>query len=420
MSALPLSASFSETAIFRQSEINVPDRDGWAAAEAGSLSLEMVTTRAQFAELEEAWNDLFVRAGRSTQLFQTFGWLWHWVRHFLPEGPDARTSLAIVAGRRNGRLVIVCPFVLSREHGLNRLSFMGDPVSQYGDILVEPGPYCEADIRAAWTHVLHNARVELVGLRKVRSDAAIMPLLRNLGAIATDPQVAPYIAFDGETDYAKFETRYSSSSRRNRRRQLRRLEERGQTAFVRLPAGPEAQAAVSEAIGLKRLWLKEKGLVSSAIADPRTEAFFRDCAGSQDRTARVEVALVRTAGSTAALEITLTCKDRIAIHVIAYDMAFEKMGAGGLLMEDSIRRACQSGKGTFDLLAPGGTYKFDWADKSVDVADYALGLSMKGRIYAAWVLKRFRPAAKAAVERLPMTLRRHLSAMLSTVLVLAA
>lgn len=421
MLVLPASVSPCETAAKTGAIDSARNWDAQARAgtDAGSLSMSLVTTKEAFAALEDEWNGLFERAGRSTQLFQTFNWLWHWANHFTGPENHAAGELAIVTGWRNGRLVLVCPFVKSQERSIKRLAFMGDPVSQYGDILVESGPHAEADIAAAWAFAVRETRVDLVRLRKVRADAAIAPFLLRSGAIATDPQVAPYVAFEGCTDYAVFEDRYSKNARRNRKRQLRRLHDRGPTTFDRLTHGPATSDEISHAIALKKVWLKERGLVSAALADPRTEAFFRDCVAGGPRHAGVEVAVVRSNGEAAAYEVTVVCKDRIAIHIIAYDHAFEKTGAGSLLMEDSIKRACESGYATFDLLAPAGGYKFDWTDRSLPVADYAVGLTWLGSLYARICLKHLRPAIKHLVEHMPVALRRHLSSAMATLMVVA-
>ncbi len=190
---------------------------------------------------------------------------------------------------------------------------------------------------------------------------------------------------------------------------MRRLQETGATSFVRLSAGPEASASAVQAVHLKRDWLRQRGFVSTAIADARTEAFFRDCASGEGPETGVEIGLIRSNGDVAAIEIAIQCKDRVAVHLIAYDARFENTGAGSLLMEDSVRRACQSGMATFDLLAPGAAYKFEWADRRVEVSDYALGLSVRGKIYTSAYLARLRPAAKALHEHLPAALRRHVA-----------
>src|SRR5947209_18802734 len=83
--------------------------EAWAAAIAVSASsrceLALITGGAQFEALELEWNALFARAGRAWQIFQTFNWLWHWANDYL----DGRSRLAIVAARREDRLVMVWP-----------------------------------------------------------------------------------------------------------------------------------------------------------------------------------------------------------------------------------------------------------------------------------------------------------------------
>jgi CelD/BcsL family acetyltransferase involved in cellulose biosynthesis len=199
---------------------------------------------------------------------------------------------------------------------------------------------------------------------------------------------------------------------------MRRLQETGATSFVRLSAGPEASDVAGRAIHLKRDWLRERGLVSAAITDTRTEAFFRDCASGNGPRTGVEIGVVRSNGDVAAIEIAIQCKDRVAVHLIAYDARFEKTGAGSLLMEDSIRRSCESGVTTFDFLAPGASYKLEWADRVVDVCDYALPLNFKGKVYTSAYLSRFRPAAKVLHEHLPRAMRRHLAAITGAVLLI--
>ncbi|MBA4132441.1 MAG: cellulose biosynthesis protein CelD [Hyphomicrobium sp.] len=414
MTVMPLTSSSFETASLPGLQRAVPVRHTRPVPIAGAqvrvepVALQLIDDRSGFNALEAEWTALFERAGRPEQVFQSFGWLWHWCNHFLaPRG--AKPTLAIVTGHRDGRLVLVCPFVVTRAGGLNTLSFMGDPVSQYGDVIVEDGLEAARDISAAFDFVLEQAAIDLVHLRKVRADAAIAPLLRARGAGFTDVQQAPYVAFEGTSDYAAFEQRYAKAARKNRKRQMRRLQETGETWFQRFAAGPAASDAASAALRLKRDWLRQRGLVSPAVADVRTEGFFRDCASGRGPASGIEIGAVVSGGSIAAIEIGIQCKNRVALHLIAYDPRFEKTGAGALLMEDSIRRACQQGKAALDLLAPGAAYKFEWADRSVDVGDCAFGLSRAGKVYASLYLARLRPAAKAMLEHLPKAVRRHIA-----------
>ena len=96
---------------------------------------DVVTTGDGFEALRSDWDDLYARAGASTQSFQRFGWLKHWADTYLG-GAD---RLLIVTVRQGGSLVAVLPLVVERVFGLKQLAFMGAPVSQYGDALVDGG-----------------------------------------------------------------------------------------------------------------------------------------------------------------------------------------------------------------------------------------------------------------------------------------
>lgn len=384
-----------------------------AVLPAGAVTLDLVTTRAGFDALEESWIALFERAGRNTQLFQTFNWLWHWANHFLPAPGEKGLELAVVTARTGDRLVMALPLVLERIGPVKQLSWMGEPVSQYGDVLIDDAVDAPALLRAGWDFVTQRTGASVVQLRKVRADSAIAPLLAELGADVTAELKAPYLDLASAPSFAEYEKRYSSGTRRNRKRQRRRLEERGAVALQWHTHGAEAQSLAAETFRLKELWLHQRGLVSPALTDPRTNRFFADVAGAETHPAGCHVLALTCAGRPVALEVGVHCMGRSAIHIIAYDLDFEKAAAGSLLMEDSIRRACDSGMAVFDLLAPGDGYKLEWADDAVAVRDWAAPLSLLGRAYSTIYLGLVRTALKRGVEALPLGLRRGLIGSLS-------
>src|SRR5690606_4157330 len=132
---------------------------------------------------------------------------------------------------------------------------------------------------------------------------------------------------------------FSSTARKNRRRQRRRLEDRGPLAVETYRGGPKARDLALHAIALKREWLRTHGLVSPALADPRTASFFADVAEARERPAGCHVMVLTSGGRPTALEVGVGAKGRSATHIIVYDADFERESAGTLLMEDSIRRA---------------------------------------------------------------------------------
>jgi CelD/BcsL family acetyltransferase involved in cellulose biosynthesis len=399
-SQLPRSreGEFEASARGSEADINNPHAPGVAG-----LSLDLITSRRGFDELEADWNALFERAAHDTQLFQTFNWLWHWCNHFATEDGS---ELAIVTAREAGRLVLVWPLVKERSAGTTKLVWMGEPASQYGDVLIEDGPDRQAILEAAWRHIGLHAGADVVRLRKVRADAAVAPFLNTNASIVTDELAAPALDLTRVASFADYEKRYPSRARRNRKRQRRRLEDLGQVETEFVTGGARARELAEKAMVLKRVWLAHRGLVSPAFADTRLDAFFADVAEAAVRPAGCHVIALKCGSTPVAMEIGVRCKGRSAIHVVVYDLAYEKTAAGALLMEDSIRRAFDDGFHTFDLLAPADAYKVDWADGSVAVRDYALPLSIAGQVYARLYLAILRDLVKKGVGALPSGVRR--------------
>ena len=367
----------------------------WAAA---PVTFAVVSNRAGFDALQADWSDLFRRAGRDAQLFQTFNWNWHWANHYLETA--GRRTLAVVTVRRNGRLVMLWPLVAERVAGLKVLRWMGDPVTQYGDVLADPGPELPQLLRQAWDFITHRLNADAIVLRKVRADSVLAPLLAELGLQPTAREAAPYLDLASAPDFAAYEQRYSAKERKNRRRLMRRLQERGQVALERHAGGSAARAGALAAIALKRAALAAAGQPAPAFADPRFAAFFADVADGGAHPAGCGVTLLKSDGETAAVAIDITCGARRATHIVVHDPAFDSCRVGTLLLEQRIKAASAEGIATFDLLAPAYAYKMDWADRTVAVDDFAVGLSLAGRVYAQVYQAVLRRRLKAVVEML--------------------
>ena len=154
---------------------------------------------------------------------------------------------------------------------------MGEPVSQYGDVLAEDLPDGLRLMRQAWRFIAARLGADVVCLRKVRADAAVAPLLRELGMRQTDAAEAPYLDLASAPDFAGYELRYTGKARKNRRRLARRLAEQGPLAIERHTGGAEARAAAPQAVALKREWIKHTGRVSRALGGPALRRLLRRC-----------------------------------------------------------------------------------------------------------------------------------------------
>ncbi len=374
-------------------------------ADAGQLVYSLIDTVAGFAALEAEWTTLLARSAQPSQVFQAFNWNWHWCRHYVAQPGRRGTQLAIVTGRRDGRLDLILPLAVARVAGLRQLSWMGEPVSQYGDLIAAPEAADTTTLAAAFAFAVATTGADVANLRKVRADALVAPMLALRQSSITATEEAPFMSLASAPDYETYESRHPSKRRKNRRRHMRRLEERGTVAFEQ-QSGTDAAAQLADyAIRLKRAQLKGKGGVAPTLADPRFAAFFADAAHGRGRPVGCQVMALRSGNEITAMQIVLDHGARRFLHVAVFAGKFEKCGVGGLLLEHAILNCFASGIATFDLLAPKHEYKMDFADGTVLVHDHALGLSLAGRAFVRGILG-MRARVKHAIETLPAPARR--------------
>jgi len=377
----------------------VPDRIHVGACDP-ACRISLVATRAEFEALEEPWNALMDRAGRPHQVFQTFDWLRHWTDHYLDPG----AKLAIVAGWQADRLAMVWPTAVVRQFGIWSLTWMGEPVSPYGDVLVESRPDALDLMRHGW-NLLRSLGVDVINLRGVRSDAAVVPILAEAGAISTALLAAPFLDLESGATADLLNRHRSAKVRSNRRRRLRRLHERGTLEFEQHLHGPAAADLIARALTLKRQWLKCHGMISPTLLDPRFDRFLRDLVARPMRTADTRVSAVRCNGVPVAIDISFSYRKWMFGHVIAHDTAFDKHGVGAMLADHSIETASQQGYGMFDMLPPAHPYKVAMANGTAAVGDWAVPLSVKGKLFASLWLRRARPWSKSAFLSIPLGVR---------------
>jgi len=380
------------------------DRFARSAAPAAPINLELVSTFAAFETLEDEWNALHRETARRAHAFQSFNWCWHWCRHYLGDG-TAGPSLAIVTGRQAGRLVLVMPLVTQRKAGLAELTWLGEPVSQYGDVLASGDAATVRSLEAAWRFAVSRTRADVANLRRVREDSTAFALLAHLGASVTAAEEAPFLDLSKDTSFAGWEERRQPRARKNRRRHERRLADEGEIGFCALSGSDEAALLARHAVRLKRESLAGKGAISLALADERFERFFSNAAHGFDRPAGVSALALTSNGMPAALKIMIETDDTAFLHVAVFEPKYEKHGVGSLLLERLVERTILSGRSQLDLLPPRHTYKLDFADGIVTVRDYAIALSAKGWLYTQGFL-RVRRRIKSAIEALPKPLRR--------------
>lgn len=369
------------------------------------IAIAIVDSPIAFLAMQAEWEALFERAGQPHQVFQSHAVLRHWMRHYL----DSRTSLSIITGRRGGCLVMAWPLIRQRRFGVVSLRFMGVPVAQFGDVLIEPAE-CDGSLMQAGWDCLQRLDADVLDLRKLRADSALMRSGLVAGAVLRERLEAPFADLTFRVGPDGPSKAYASRERSNHRRRLRRLSERGAIAFGTVEPGPEAARLAVIAVAMKRASLLRHGIVAPTIADQRFSAFFHDLAGDAAGGSPLHITMITCDGAPIGLDLALDCKGTSFGHVIATHPEHERGGVGGILVHHSFASAKRRGNAIFDLLAPADAYKHEHADGLTAVSDLVLALSWKGGLAANYGLLNWRPFLKQAFRRLPSPLTRRLAA----------
>ncbi|MGF6173312.1 GNAT family N-acetyltransferase [Ensifer sp. 4252] len=367
-----------------------------------NLQISFVTSLEGFEALHKEWDDLFERTAEPQQVFQRHIFLRHWARHYLDPG----TRLCIVTGRMHGRLAAIWPLVRQRKLGFDVLGFMGAPVAQFGDVLVETGDNRHALLEAGWSAVA-SLGADLFEARRVRADATLCGSAIPSGASLPGDVQAPFASLSRRVTADGPGIAYSARERSNYRRRLRRLREHGDITFAEPEPGSTAVAAAAAAITIKKNWLLENAILSPTVMDRRFQVFFEGLAG--DPGAGLHASTIACDGRPIGVDLSFDCKGHTFGHVLATDPGYDREGLGRLLIHRTFAAAAHRGSRVFDLLAPADGYKMQHADGLVAVSDYAFAFSWRGWLLRELVMARLLPAARALAKRLPAALVRRLA-----------
>jgi CelD/BcsL family acetyltransferase involved in cellulose biosynthesis len=366
-----------------------------------SRDISIIRDRRGFDALAGEWNDLFDRAAQPEHIFQNHRWLSCWADHYL----DQPGRLRIVTGRLNGRLAMVWPLVASvNSCRLTQLGWMGEPVGQYGDALLEPGPQSKEMLSLGWRAV-KALGADLILLRKTRRGSNVGELLSREAKICEIAE-APFALFAGKTSFADVLARRSAKAQSSRRRLLRRLQETGSVSFCAGAEGAEAQRLIGAAFAMKREWLLRRGLYSGPIESDAMLSFFLDFVKRPPEGGAAIVDAILRDGAPVSIGVTLSCKGAGLGHLLAHDPECEKQGVGVLLADHVMKSCFERGMTHYDMLAPFDPYKAEWADGAAAVADYVAGFTPQGRLFAYAWRSQARQKLKAALKTMPASVGR--------------
>lgn len=328
-----------------------------ASLETGAaVRAERVSDAAALHALRPEWEALWRRSPTATP-FGHPAWLEPWWRCF---GDQPGWALWTVALRAEGRLVGLAPLVRHPgPRGERQLSLLGIGISDYGEVLLEPGWETQA-VRSFWEHLAgHRDGWDRCDLEQLRADSPLPGISLPPPLVGeTVPQaVCPAVSLP-DTPEALL-AGLPAWLRRNLRRGRRRLAERGDLRFTTADAEtlPEHLDAFVRLHEARARDAERSGLTDGEAA---TRRFLRLAAGELLRAGLLQMHGVRLRGELVAVLYAMGDGSRVYAYQSGFDPALGRDSPGSLVVAHAMGEAIRAGAREWDWLRGAEDYKYPW------------------------------------------------------------
>ncbi|HEY4995337.1 MAG TPA: GNAT family N-acetyltransferase [Aestuariivirga sp.] len=391
-----------------------PDQSHYApATDANGLPLgaqiSLITNPLALMHLAKAWRELEQTCHIPPTVFQSYDWVKTWADIHLTA--QANEKLFIIVGHLNNRLVYVMPLSLSKRRGLRMLTWLTQPIAQYGDIL------CDKSIDAAkWTEAAINFikqqnHVDLIRLRHVRATS-------NIGAYAAahlyDAKLheqAPTMDLTRFATEAAYDARYDGDQRRRRRRIRAKIEKLGVVAYETLGAA-EVSSNIDQALEEKRKWLAERGRYNCVFSHSTHAEFLKAMARQQISSIETVTTRLSAGDRPVTWEIGFVYQGTQYQYLTSHMADLTDLSPSRLAFDLSQRQALRNGVKNYDLMVPYDPHKESWATRCEPVNDFYLPLTASGAFYGHVYVGTLRPMLRKAYKALPQSVLRRLQKLL--------
>lgn len=374
---------------------------GAMGANAGTA--ELIDSVAGMEALADEWRTLH-RLSRTATAFQNFDLLHAWAREYAVDAGGSHTLQILALRGETGDLFGILPFSRTSTMGGTVLGWMGDPIIQYGDMLLHPSaPITQA--KSVMGNALSKIDASAIQLPKVRTDSTIAKVI-NL----TKHQIGAgdETAIMGLRDAGCIDgviANFSKSTRKGIGRRRRRLEEAEGTITHRIiEAGPDAHQCVVEAIDWKKAWLDANDMTSRLFSDDVGLATLQTL--STNPQSGMVIAQMLAGGTPVAAEVGFEKEGVWCAFIGAFNPDYEKYSVGQIQMIETMHALQERGVHSYDLLAPMSNYKRPWASETVGVSDYTIPLTVHGYLYSTIVVGQLKPALKSLAENGPSVIKK--------------
>jgi CelD/BcsL family acetyltransferase involved in cellulose biosynthesis len=351
----------------------------------------------------EQWRDLDRRTTAPMVWFQSF----EWCRNWMAVHGKGRFEPHIVLLFRGNVVTAVLPMMIETTPvGVRILRSLGEPHSQYANILTETGSLQDEEL-AILAKALHKIRgADGLVLNLVPEGSPLAKLLPEQSQSAELQNASQQFVFDGMSTGAEFTALRKSSIKKKMRKSMQQLQARGTVSFtVVRPNDARYLNWIKDCLRFKKQWLNRTGRISTGLEFAGHGAFLAALPQADgDGNGPVLSALLLD-GKPVAIEIGFVQHGHYYSYIGGFDWSFRQLSPGKVQMEMTLAWLIDNGVRVFDLLANPSDYKADYSNRTVSLSGHAMSMTRYGKVYASVWQSLLRPALKHSFKMLPADLR---------------
>ena len=367
--------------------------------------LKLITTIKALENIADQWRALEQICHLPPTVFQSYDWIKCWSEIYLAD--QSNEHLFVVVGYQSGRLVYVMPLALARKRGVRMLTWLTQPIGQYGDVLCDQKVNVEQWTNAALNFIKSQGEADCLRLRHVRSISNIATYAKNHWHDSTLNERAPAMDLTRFATEGEYDARYDADQRRRRRRIRAKLEKSGVVNYEIL-TGNEADENIDLALSEKVKWLQERGRYSCAIHSPNHAAFLKALTALKSASIKPITTRLSAGGKPIAWDMGFIYQGTQYQYLTSHVTEFTDLSPGRLAFDLSQRLALSQGVKTYDLMIPYDPHKESWSSGSVAVTDFYAPLTARGAVYSHLYLGLARPILRKIYKSAPKTILRKL------------
>ncbi len=317
-------------------------------------AIEAITSLDELAAFDDEWKALWQRCPQATP-FQSPDWLLPLWRH-LGEG-----DLWVIALRRRSGLIGVAPLLVfvHPQSGRRNVLFLGTPLADYSDLLVEPPFQGEAAAVLLSYLALNRSRWDCLDFQQLRRTSPLLKIGSPPGiqSEVMVQEVCPVLELPGEPGGLAASIPRPMWDRLHKNR--RRLEKKFGAVTLDRVAPDDFAELFGYFLELHAARWQERGQ-PGVLVDPRLQQFHRESAQLLLHSGLLRFYVLRTKDRIIAAIYGFAHRGHCYYYLSGFDPSLHSFSPGVVLIGGVIEEAIAEGCTKFDFLRGQEAYKFKW------------------------------------------------------------